>query len=318
MDTFFEFLVSTTAKGSKGQYFTPRHVVDFCVRVLRPSVSDVVLDPACGSSGFLTNTLGYLRRKGELTDQLTAEYCAGNLWGFDIDARAVKVAKALMILAGGDGSNILRLNSLLKPNAGDLFAGPSLTIEDVVRSRRRNHKGFDLIMTNPPFAGEVRENELLSQYTLAKARDKIERDILFLERCVELLRTGGRLAIVLPHNKFGVESLEYVRDWLLKKAHVLAVVGLGRHTFLPHTHQKTSILFAIKHQADERIDYTRPIFFAISERDGKNSKGQPIIREGAPTGGSAWDRWDHDLADILHGYEDYQRGSGEEAWRTSQ
>jgi len=66
---------------------------------------------------------------------------------------------------------------------------------------------------------------------------------------------------------------------------VLAVVGLGRHTFLPHTHQKTSILFAIKHQADESIDYTRPIFFAISERDGKNSKGQPIIREGAPTGG---------------------------------
>jgi len=317
MDNFFEFLVSTTAKGSKGQYFTPRHVVDFCVRVLRPSVSDVVLDPACGSSGFLIHTLGYLRHKGELSDRDTAEYCAGNLWGFDIDVRAVKVAKALMILAGGDGSSILRLNSLLKPNAGDLFAGPSLTIEDIVRSRRRNHKGFDLVMTNPPFAGEVRENELLGQYTLARARDRIERDILFLERCVELLRPGGRLAIVLPHNKFGVESFEYLRDWLLKKVRVLAVVGLGRHTFLPHTHQKTSILFAIKHHPDERINHARPIFFAISERDGKNSKGQPIIREGAPTGGSAWERWDHDLGDVLHGFEDYQRGSGDEEWHSS-
>jgi len=309
MDSFFEFLVSTTAKGSKGQYFTPRHVVDFCVRMLQPKASDMVLDPACGSGGFLIHILEYLRRKGEVSEDTTNQYCSANLWGLDIDARAVKVAKALMILAGGDGSNILRLNSLLKPHAGDLFAGPSLTIEDVIRSRRRNHKGFDLILTNPPFAGDVRENELLNQYALSKHRDRIERDVLFLERCIDLLRPGGRLAIVLPQNKFAVDSFEYLRDWLLKKAHVLAVVGLGRHTFLPHTHQKASILFAMKHQPSERADDTRSVFFAISERDGKNSKGQPIIRDGARENGAAWERWDHDLEDILSGFEGYRNGS---------
>ncbi|MEK7405050.1 MAG: N-6 DNA methylase [Acidobacteriota bacterium] len=307
MDNFFEFLVSRTAKGSKGQYFTPRHVVDFCVRMMKPGASDVVLDPACGSGGFLIHTLEHLRRKGAVADEDTSQYCATNLWGFDIDARAVRVAKALMILAGGDGSNILRLNSLLKPHAGDLFNGPSLAIEDVVRSRRRNHKGFDLIMTNPPFAGEVRENELLSQYALSKRHDRIERDVLFLERCVDLLRPGGRLAIVLPHNKFAVDSFQYVRDWLLKKVQPLAVVGLGRHTFLPHTHQKASILFGLKNQPGERAHDARTIFFAISERDGKNSKGQPIVRDGAPEDGSAWDRWDHDFNDILQGFEDYEQ-----------
>src|SRR5438105_15574022 len=113
-----------------------------------------------------------------------------------------------MVLAGDGSANIIRLNSLLRPDMVGLFPTADasiLTIEDVCRSRLRNHKGFDLILTNPPFAGEVRERHVLDGYDLSRGRDCIERDVIFLERCVELLRPGGRLAIVLPHNKVAAD-----------------------------------------------------------------------------------------------------------------
>ena len=149
-----------------------------------------------------------------------------------------------------------------------------LTIEDICRVHFRHHKGFDVIATNPPFAGEVREGHILEGYESSRGKQRIERDVLFLERCVDLLRPGGRLAIVLPHNKFATSAWAYVREMLFKKARVFAVVGLGRNTFLPHTHQKASVLFATRRLLGDTGRPDERIFFAISEKDGKNSKGQ--------------------------------------------
>ena len=140
------------------------------------------------------------------------------------------------------------------------------------RTRMRRHKGFDLILTNPPFAGEVREPQVLEGYATSRGRPRIERDVLFVERCTELLRPGGRLAIVLPHNKFAGSSFAYLREWLIRRARILAVVGLGRNTFLPHTHQKASVLFVQRRRQGEENAPDEKTFFAISERDGKNSK----------------------------------------------
>ena len=103
-----------------------------------------------------------------------------------------------------------------------------------------------MVLTNPPFAGEVLEKQVLDDYELSRGKPRIERDILFVERCIQILRPGGRAAIILPDNKFSVDSVAYLRTWVIQKARVLAVVGLGRHTFLPHTHQKASILFLQK------------------------------------------------------------------------
>jgi type I restriction enzyme M protein len=266
MDSFFEFMVAKAAKGSKGQYFTPRHVIELCVRMLKPKLDETVLDPACGSAGFLVHTLNYVRPKD------TKAYCKSKLWGFDMDARATRVAKALMLLAGDESANIIRLNSLLQPSMTGLFSEEEsvLTIEDVCRSRMRKHKGFDVILTNPPFAGEVRERQLLEGYTVAAKKSRIERDVLFVERCVQLLRPGGRLGIVLPHNKFAAESFAYLRDFLFRKARILGVVGLGRNTFLPHTHQKASVLLLRKNNEGEKPDPDYNIFFSISERDGEH------------------------------------------------
>lgn len=307
MDGFFEFMVAKAAKGAKGQYFTPRHVIELCVRMLKPRADETVLDPACGSAGFLIHTLNYVRPK--LKASQVSEYCEGKLWGFDMDGRAIRVAKALMVLAGDGSANIIRLNSLLQPSMTGLFADEEsvLTIEDICRSRLRRHKGFDVILTNPPFAGEVRERQLLDCYAVAARKPRVERDVLFVERCVQLLRPGGRMAIVLPHNKFAAEGFGYLREWLFKKARILAVVGLGRHTFLPHTHQKASVLFLQRNNEPERLSTDYNIFFSISERDGKDSRGQFLTRT---EDGSLWDRVDHDFEEIDDGFRSFCKKEG--------
>jgi len=308
MDSFFEFMVSKSAKGAKGQYFTPRHVVELCVRMLKPKHNETVLDPACGSGGFLVHAFNYIRPK--LNDKSVGKYCSEKLWGFDLDARAVRVAKALMILAGDGSANVIRLNSLMQPSAPSLIKveDSSLTIEDICRARIKKHHGFDVILTNPPFAGEVRERHILEGYSVARGKARIERDVLFVERCLALLREGGRMAMVLPHNKFGGESFTFLRSWLLGKARILAVVGLGRNTFLPHTHQKASILFLQKNRKATKPPAEYNIFFSISERDGKNSKGQFVFHEKSL--GSLWDTVDHDLNDIAVEFEAFCNKEG--------
>lgn len=311
IDSFFEFIVAKSAKGAKGQYFTPRHVVELCVRILQPASYETVLDPACGSGGFLLHALSFVRRNERLDSvKKLQNFCGEKLWGFDIDARAIRVAKALMVLAGNGNSNITRLNSLLKPEMVGLFNNtddPNLTIEDICRSRIKRHKGFDVILTNPPFAGEIKEKHFLDCYAVANKKSRVERDVLFIERCLELLKPGGRLAIVLPHNKFAGNSFIFLREWVLKKARILAVIGLGRHTFLPHTHQKASILFLQKNYPLMKISPDYNIFFAISEKDGKNSKGQFILCESALEMGDAWNTVDHDFLEITENFTRFLR-----------
>lgn len=311
MDDFFEFLVARGAKGAKGQYFTPRYVIEFCVRMLQPRSDESVADPACGSGGFLFQTLNYVRQSEKLDAGAIRRYAEEKIWGFDIDSRALRVAKALMILSGNAGANMTRLNSLLTPSIEGTLPltsdeeSSALTIEDICRTRLRHHKGFDLILTNPPFAGEVREANLLNQYAIANQRNRIERDILFIERCVNLLRPGGRMAIVLPHNKLAAESYTFVREWLRRKVQILAVVGLGRNTFLPHTHQKVGILFARKYLPGEAPAPRDEIFFGVSEQEGKNSKGQIIERAGSHNG-SPWERVHHDLSPLVDEFHSFR------------
>lgn len=318
MDGFFEFLVSRSAKGAKGQYFTPRHVVELCVRMLRPRKDETVVDPGCGSGGFLVHVLEHIREEEGLTGAALRRYCASKLWGFDLDGRAVRVAKALMLLAGDGKANIMRLNSLLHPDMGGLFpvggrgdqtpeeGEPStLTIEDVCRSRLRRHRGFDIVLTNPPFAGEVRERHILEGYSVSRGKPRVERDVLFLERCVSLLRPGGRMGIVLPHNKFAGTAFRSVREWLFREARVLGVVGLGRNTFLPHTHQKASVLFVQRRFPGESARPEEPVFFAVSERDGKNSKGQFVRRKGFDEDAVVWESVDHDLAEVTTAFHEF-------------
>ena len=304
LDAFFEFMVSKDSKGAKGQFFTPRHVIELCVKMMSPKQHEIIMDPACGSGGFLVHTLNHVCKNSRCGySQHVKKFCDSNLWGFDIDGRAIRIAKTLMILASGHESNFIRLNSLLHPTSVNMFWDAKeesiLTIEDICRGQMRNFKGFDVILTNPPFAGDVREKQLLRDYAIASGKTHLERDAIFVERCIQLLKPGGRMAIVLPNNKFATTSFGFLRTWIMKKARVLAVVSLGRNTFLPHTHQKASILFLQKHASVPENNYR--IFFSVSERDGKNSKGQLLFRNSERF--NYWENVEHDFSEIVSNFE---------------
>ncbi len=263
LDAIFEFMVNKAAKGQKGQYFTPRHVVAEVVRMLQPSARQWVADPACGSGGFLRHAL------------LAAPGC--RVWGFDQDARAVRVARVMLAATGKDGSQVTRADSLALDGAD--------SIESLMRAHTLKFRGFDMILTNPPFAGDV---GALPGYQLTRGK-RVERDVLFVERCVGLLRPGGRLAMVLPHNKLGGQAWTYLRKWLVERLRVVAVLGLGRNTFQPHTGQKACVLIGQKRARPMAAAPDEEILFFISERDGKDARGRLAC---APDG-----RVLHDLAE---------------------
>jgi type I restriction enzyme M protein len=296
LDASFEYLTARAAKGRKGQFFTPRQVVDFCVRMARPRPGETVLDPACGSGAFLLHTLSYLRETG-------GSAAGHGLWGFDFDGRAIRVARALMLVAGGSQARLVRLNSLGRARSGSAGKGSGETVEAALATSGGPERGFDLVLTNPPFAGEIREPALLESYQLGAGRARQERDVLFLERCIELLRPGGRLAIVLPHNKLAAASFAPLRQWLIERVRLVAVIGLGRNTFLPHTSQKASVLFGVR-RAGGRPSADEPIFFGVSEREGKDRQGAPIFR-GGRAGAHTWRDLDHDLGELLPAFEQH-------------
>lgn len=282
MDDAFEYLLPTEAKKKKGQFFTPRHVVEMCVRMLNPKRNEYVMDPACGSGGFLLHTMDwcYPAKDHDARELRKFKYASKNLWGIDFETRAAKTSRALMLIAGDGHTNIFGpdVSSLDPKTWYETASGQSfmhglreskLTFKKIPDSetlRDDDHAWeyfenlkFDVILTNPPFAGEMKDRKMLAHYDLAKpalkrAKDKApkeERDVLFIERVLKMLKPGGRAAIVLPQGKFNNSSLAFIREWILKKARLLAVVGLHPNTFRPHTGTKTSVLFFQKYTAEE-------------------------------------------------------------------
>jgi len=269
LDAIFEFIVNRTSKGQKGQYFTPRHVISEVVEMLRPRPGELVADLACGSGGFLRHALLHEPR------------CS--VWGFDQDLRACRVARVMLAASGQEASRIVCTDSLRLPTHR---ADRSSTVEEIMHSKIEDFQGFDLILTNPPFAGDVGD-QFAEHYQLARGR-RVERDVLFLERCVELLKPGGRLAIVLPHSKVGNRQWTGVRRWLLERVRLIASLGLGRNTFRPHTGQKACVLVGRKRAAvAQRFDEEEVLFF-VSDRDGKDVRGRLLL-------GADGQRVDHDL-----------------------
>jgi type I restriction enzyme M protein len=269
IDDAFEYLSTEVAKGKKGQYFTPRWVIDMCVKMLNPKVYERVLDPACGSCGFTVHTIFWVWGnkdgfgiEGPSRDQ--SQYAAEMIYGIDSSPRAVKIAKALNLIAGDGKSNVYELNSLNPPKwseEGKAAFRPLLTrfIDDPAKDEdnQKNFQyfDFDVVLTNPPFAGNINEKQILKQYELAekngKTATKMGRDILFIERCLKFLRPGGRMAIVLPQGRLNNINDMNIRKYLFEQGRILAVVGLHVNTFKPHTSTKTSVIFIQKYTSDE-------------------------------------------------------------------
>jgi type I restriction enzyme M protein len=192
------------------------------------------------------------------------------VYAIDSSPKAVKIAKALNLIAGDGKSNVFELNSLNPPkwsDEGKAAFRPLLTrfddhVQDEENQKNFQFFDFDILMTNPPFAGGISEREILRQYRLAERNgrtvSKIGRDIIFIERNINFLREGGRMAIVLPQGRLNNTNDLFIRNFLFSKARILAVVGLHGNTFKPHTGTKTSVIFLQKYTREE-LDEIRAI-----------------------------------------------------------
>ena len=345
VDAAFEYLINPEQKGQKGQYFTPRPVVKMAVKMLNPVDGEKVIDPACGSCGFLIHTIRHVQELYDWNTSQVYRYANEYLYAVDFDERLKKVAKTMMIIAGDGKANV--------------FGVSSLDVREWQNSEARSKIGefskevrdgdFDLILTNPPFAGKVTGKAQLTAYDLyelaatgaradddeenggkhgeedsetekLKKRKKVggmKRDILFVERCLDLLKPGGRCAIVLPQGNLNNLGTRALRSYIAGRARLLAVVGLHVNSFKPFTGTKTSVIFLQKWGGDagEQLD-NYPVFMATSQRSGKNNSGEyvyqtdakgnqvdedgvPVIESGRPAA------IDHDLDKIANAFVDW-------------
>ena len=276
LDSAFEHMISGDSKGEKGQYFTPRPVIDIIVKMMNPNDEEKVLDPSAGSAGFLLHTFQHMLKHDKIDERDRYRYAVNNLFALDFDPRTVKIAKALMVIAGDGSSNCMQSNSL------------DLRLWDKKQKGKYNatlaekfpHNSFDIVMTNPPFAGDISNTSgYLGYYDFAKdqkskTKNKQSRDILFMERDLQFLAGGGRMAIVLPQGRFNNSSDKALREYVAKECRILGVIGLHGNSFKPYTGTKTSILMVQKWD-DELCpkveDY--PIFFATNVKPVKDNSG---------------------------------------------
>ena len=288
MDDAFEYLMPTEAKKKKGQFFTPRHVIEMCVRMLNPKDYEYVIDPSCGSAGFLLHAMEWAMPADtpEKQELRKSRYAAKYLWGIDFESRAAKTSRALMLIAGDGHTNIFGPDvSSIDPKTWYNTKSGKLLMAELSKTTLLKNKipetetftdedkaweyfsemKFDLVLANPPFAGELKDKKMLQHYQLAqpalrRAKDKQpkeERDVIFIERIINLLRPGGRAAVVLPQGKFNNSSLAFIREFILHKARLLAVVGLHGNTFKPHTGTKTSVLVIQKYTKEQLAEIER-------------------------------------------------------------
>jgi type I restriction enzyme M protein len=315
IDEAFEYLINQSSKGDKGQYFTPRYVIDMCVKMLNPQEDEYMIDTAAGSSGFPVHTIFHVWRQILDDEGLEAshlfsledkpprctEYVEEKVFAIDFDEKAVRVARTLNLIAGDGQTNVLHLNTLdfeLWNEVTDQEDWDDVYNTGFKRLKRLRPKGskdyrdfqFDVLMANPPFAGDIKEPRMISHYDLAKKPDgkwlgKVGRDILFIERNLDFLKPGGRMAIVLPQGRFNNSSDKNIRDFIAERCRILSVVGLHGNTFKPHTGTKTSVLFVQKWNDDPKAGALCPrqddykIFFATMRKSGKDNSGDKIWRK---------------------------------------
>ncbi|CCI27123.1 N-6 DNA methylase [Microcystis aeruginosa] len=334
IDEAFEYLINQSSKGEKGQFFTPRYVIDLCVKMLNPQEDEYMIDTAAGSSGFPVHTIFHVWRQiledeGLEVSHLFSleekpprckEYVEEKVFAIDFDEKAVRVARTLNLIAGDGQTNVLHLNTLdyeLWDEVTQQEEWDDVYHEGFRRLKKLRPKGspdyrefqFDILMANPPFAGDIKEPRMIARYDLAKKPNgkwetKVGRDILFIERNLDFLKPGGRMAIVLPQGRFNNSSDKNIRDFIAERCRILAVVGLHGNTFKPHTGTKTSVLLVQKWNDDPKIGALCPrqddynIFFATMQKSGKDNSGEKVyVKVSDDSGDFLLDKHNHWIVD---------------------
>lgn len=305
----YEEIVGSNLRGDRGEFFTPRNICRMAVEMLDPGPDDVVLDPACGTGGFLTIAMNHVIQKlrnGETlkwrdSDNPTevellelhrkiGEYANQRIVGIDINPNLVKASKMNMVMNNDGSGGLYQGNSLAAP----------VTWSEPLRDRGL-FGAVDILFTNPPFGSKIPIDDpsILEKYDLGHIWDYAEEtdryhlreprqlqksqppEILFVERCVQMLKPGtGRMAIVLPDGILGSPGLAYVREWIFEQTRVLASIDLHPDSFQPGNSTQTSILILQRKRVDE-IEFERAlgrkqnydVFMALANHIGHDKRG---------------------------------------------
>ena len=282
----FQTIIGPSLRGDKGQFFTPRNIVKSMVEIIQPNKNDVIIDPACGTGGFLSEAYQYL-------DNLYYGFDASFI-GIDKDKDMADLAQTMMEIVDGEKSDIYNCNSLELVNNNH-------SLNNLVGTA-------DIVLTNPPFGTKIgiTDEVILSNYSfghnwvfsqkenmwymldsICKSQDP---QILFLELCIRLLKEAGKMAIVLPEGVFGNKSYGFIWDYLLKNGQIIAMIDCPRNTFQPSTDTKTNILFFQKGMPQE----VPSSWIAIAKNCGHDKRGRVFDSSGEPIA--------NDFADISHSF----------------
>jgi type I restriction enzyme M protein len=290
----YEELVGPNLRGDRGEFFTPRTVCNMVMEMLFTLIPEErltspgevkILDPAIGTGGFLISgiqkTKKLFSQRGFKYDQLrdvVRSVSNSNYFGIDFNPFLVKVAQMNMVMHGDGSANIVHANSLEAPRHWNEEARKKVRLDE-----------FDIVVTNPPFGTKlpIDNPEILGQFDLAKStanspRNSLPPEQLFVERCLDFLKPGGVLGIVLPDSILGNPGLLWIREWILKKAYIIASIDLPVETFEPHTGTQTSVLILKKKSPDQekmQEDYT--IFMGIPEKVGHDRRGNVLFKKTA-------------------------------------
>lgn len=321
----YEELVGSNLRGDRGEFFTPRNVMHMTVYMINPKADEKVLDSSCGTGGFLVIAMNKVidelekametqfkkPKKDWSTEEhiivrdKVAEIARNNFFGFDINPDLVKATKMNMVMNNDGSGNIFRCDSLLPPHEwGDEFKTGLSEALDIEKAKITNYKAigfFDVIVTNPPFGSEIpiRDPSILEQYELAhiwtkngnawnmteRLQSSVPPEQLFIERCLQFLRPGGRLGIVLPDSILGSPGLGYIRQWLIMNTHLIASIDLHADTFQPRNGTQTSVLILQK-KTKKEIEQQESsgnipnynVFMAMVDHIGHDKRGNTLFK----------------------------------------
>jgi len=313
----YEEIVGANLRGDRGEFFTPRNIMKMVVDMIEPQIGETVLDSSCGTGGFLviamTHVINQLKKDFEniygsrkdrsqnISDELQKEISdnAKKFFGFDLNPDLVKATKMNMVMNNDGSGNILQANSLLPPHEWrrdfKFQIADALGIDSENLRDEKSIALFDIVVTNPPFGSKIPidDKNILKQFELAHIwtfdaennewimtdnfQSSVPPEILFVERCTQFLKPGGRMGIILPDSILGSPGLGYIRTWILKNCKILASFDLHADTFQPHNGTQTSVLILQKKLPNETFnDYE--IFMAMVEKVGHDKRGNQIFK----------------------------------------
>lgn len=283
----FQSIIGSRIRGDKGQFFTPKELVECMVSIVDPRNSCLIIDPACGTGGFLSESFFQVMQNNRTSGQKL------KLIGIDKDRDMADISFTTTKILTGDSAKIFNINSL----------------EIVKDTHPLNYLlgTADYVLTNPPFGAKigVADEKILSLFEFGHNWAFSDKDkkwyrldslvknqapqVLFLELCVRLLKDGGKMAIVLPEGIFGNKSFGYIWDYLKRQGNVVAMIDCPRNTFQPSTDTKTNVLFF-----EKGVKYTDDVLVSVAINCGHDKRGRIVNSQNEP--------WPNDFAQISKGF----------------